>query len=275
MPGLGRDHEPLLRRAAGEVDHRLGREDVRAVVPERHRLARAAAFRVDEQLGVGRVGLPALDVRGTDAGVNVAFAEPDLQLAPGDALEPEAEVHVGQEQDLAIGRDRLDHRPRVAGGAAEVAFGLHLGTRVHVGDDDRARVLRLPRAQLGRVDRGRKRAAGAQIGDQHRLLGAEDRRGLGHEVHAAEEDRRRVRRGRLPREPQRVADEVGHVLHLGELVVVREDDRVTLAGERAHLLGQRRDVENGHATSRSSDTASERAAWVSAPTEMKSTPVSA
>ena len=45
-----------------------------------------------------------------------------------------------------------------------------------------------------------------------------------------------VGRGRLAREAERVADVVGHVLHLGHLVVVGEDDRVALAGELAHLL---------------------------------------
>ena len=42
------------------------------------------------------------------------------------------------------------------------------------------------------------------------------------------------------REPERVADVVGHVLDLGPLVVVREDDGVALARERADLRLQRR-----------------------------------
>ena len=40
---------------------------------------------------------------------------------------------------------------------------------------------------------------------------------------------------RLAREAERVADVVGHVLHLGHLVVVREDHRAALGRERAHL----------------------------------------
>ena len=50
-----------------------------------------------------------------------------------------------------------------------------------------------------------------------------------------------VRRG-LAREPERVADEVGDVLHLGHLVVVGEDDRLALLRERADLLVHRRDL---------------------------------
>ena len=42
-------------------------------------------------------------------------------------------------------------------------------------------------------------------------------------------------RGRLLREAERVAHEVGDVLDLGQLVVVGEDHGAALAGQRAHL----------------------------------------
>src|SRR5439155_1596173 len=240
---------------------------------ERHALARAAALRVDEQLGVRRLSLPALDVGRTDAGVDVAFPEPDGQLSTRHALEPDAEEHVGQEEDLAILRDRLDHGLCVSGGAAVVALRLHLGSRIHVRDDDRARVLGLPLPKLLRGDRRGEGAACVRVRDQHRLLGAEDRGSLGHEVDAAEDDRIGVRRGRLLREAQRVAHVIGHVLHLGNLVVVREDDGAALCGERTYLVLHTADLCDGHATSR--ETSRERAECVSAPTETKSTPVSA
>ena len=38
------------------------------------------------------------------------------------------------------------------------------------------------------------------------------------------------------RQPERVADVVGDVLHLRHLVVVRQDHRVALGRERAHLV---------------------------------------
>ena len=83
---------------------------------------------------------------------------------------------------------------------------------------------------------------GVEVGDQHGLLGAQDRGRLGHEVHAAEAITSAVAGGGLAGEPERVADVVGDVLDLGHLVVVREDHRVALGGERAHLCGQRRDL---------------------------------
>ena len=55
--------------------------------------------------------------------------------------------------------------------------------------------------------------------------------------------------GRLAREAERVADEVGDVLDLGHLVVVGEDHRVALGGQGADLLARsldllRREVEH-------------------------------
>jgi hypothetical protein len=49
-------------------------------------------------------------------------------------------------------------------------------------------MLGLPLAQLGGVDGRRERTAGREIGQEHRLRRREDRRRLGHEVHAAKHD---------------------------------------------------------------------------------------
>ena len=103
-------------------------------------------------------------------------------------------------------------------------------------------MLGLPGAQLVGVDRVGERAAGVEVGDQHLLLGREDRGGLGHEVDAAEGDHLGVGVGRLAREPERVADEVGDVLDLRQLVVVGEDDRVALRRQLADLLAESSDL---------------------------------
>ena len=93
-------------------------------------------------------------------------------------------------------------------------------------------------------------------------------------------------RGRLLGEPERVADVVGDVLDLGQLVVVGEDHRVALGGERPHLVLQGGDVlehqrrvgraehRQVHGSgSRIRERSSAGALWVSAPTEMNCTPV--
>ena len=122
----------------------------------------------------------------------------------GLALDEGAEPHVGAEEDLGLGAvlgpDVLDDPDRVGGGAAVVGLRLHLGRGVDVHHDQGAGVLGLPGAQLVGVDRVGERAAGVEVGDQHLLLGREDRGGLGHEVDAAEGDHLGVGGGRLARE---------------------------------------------------------------------------
>ena len=80
--------------------------------------------------------------------------------------------------------------------------------------------------------------------------------GLGHEVDAAEHDRGGVGTSAAHAgQPERVADEVGDVLDLGNLVVVGEDHRVAFLRQRQHLLlpvvGQHLDVDGriGHVAS--------------------------
>jgi hypothetical protein len=184
-------------------------------------------------------------------------------------------VEIGQEENLLLGRNRLDHRANVARGAAVVALGLDRRGGVDVGDDHGAGMLRLPGPQLTGVDRFGKRAAGREVGNQDGLLGRENLRCLGHEVNATEHDCPALGTSRFAREPERVAHEVGDVLNLGQLVVVGEDHRLSRARERPNLILQRLDEFASQGSSTSSETSRERAEWVRAPIEIAFTPVSA
>ncbi len=64
-------------------------------------------------------------------------------------------------------------------------------------------------------------------------------------MHAAEGDHVGVAGGRPPRQPERVADIVGDVLDLGDLVVVGEDHRAALGRELANLVVQLGDLLGG------------------------------
>ena len=70
------------------------------------------------------------------------------------------------------------------------------------------------------------RAAGRQVGQDHLLVGrGQDVGGLGHEVHAAEDDVLRLRAGRrVPGQLEGVAGDVGELDDLVALVVVAEDE---------------------------------------------------
>ena len=114
-------------------------------------LARAAALGVDQDLGVG-VALPRrVEGLAPDAPVHVALAHPDLDPAvrPHPARVG-AEEEVGEEEDAAIGRNRVDHVEDVAAGAAVVQLGLHLRGGVDVAHRDVIGKLRPPLPHLAR-----------------------------------------------------------------------------------------------------------------------------
>ena len=151
---------------------------------------------------------------------------------------------------LVLG-DGVDHVEHVAAGAAVVELRLHLGGRVDVADGDVVGELRLPAAHVLGGHRGRERAAGLEVRQQHPLAGRQDRRGLRHEVHAGEDDHLGRRLRGLPGEAQRVADEVGDVLHLGSLVVVRQDDRVAPRARASRISAWSAAISSGDSSSRS------------------------
>ena len=72
-----------------------------------------------------------------------------------------------------------------------------------------------------------------QIGDQHGLVGIEQFRGLGHEMHAGQNDDVGIDVHRLARKGQAVADDVGDAVeNLRRLIIMRQDDRVAAAFQR-------------------------------------------
>ena len=89
-------------------------------------------------------------------------------------------------------------------------------------------------------------AAGVHVGQDDDLFGRQDLRRLGHEAHAAKGDHLGVGRRRLARQIEAVADEIGEVLDLRLLVIMREDDRVALLLE-ARDLGEQVERPSGFA----------------------------
>ncbi len=175
-----------------------------------------------------RVELP-LHVLGADAGMDVALPEPEVEMPARLMFDVQAEEHVGQEEHLALGRDRPHDVDRVGRRAAIVGLRFHRGVGVDIGDDDPVGVLGAPRTDLVGGHRRRERASGQRIGEQHARIRRQNRGRLGHEVHAAEHDQRRVAlRGTLG-ELERIADEVREILDRGDLIVVGEDQRIAFA----------------------------------------------
>ena len=125
--------------------------------------------------------------------------------------------------------DRAHDLDRVRRGAADVGLRLHLGGGVDVGDDDGAGVLRLPRAQLVGGQRIGERAAGVRRPGSARSCPGERIFAVSAMKCTPQKTIVYCGRGRGdPRQRQRVADVVGDVLDLRDLVVVRQDDGVAL-----------------------------------------------
>ena len=135
--------------------------------------------------GIGRAHVR--DVLRREALMHLAVALPGDDLDLGLGLHVLRKVLIGDEQH-ARRAEALDDLHRVGGGAADIALGLHGGGGVDVGDDRHARIGLAQHAHVCGRDRRRQRAAGAQIRDQHGLVGVQKLGGLGHEVHAGLHD---------------------------------------------------------------------------------------
>ena len=158
-------------------------------------------------------------------------------IAPaGDLADVLPEEHVREEEDLLAGRDRFDDPGGVRARADVVRLGLDVGRGVDVGDDGRARVLRFPLSELLDRDRVGERAAGLEVGQAAPSS-------YGFRIFAVSAMNRtpaKTMTGRsvstaLPGQVERVSDEVGDILDLRYLVVVREEDGVALLLQALHL----------------------------------------
>ena len=136
------------------------------------------------------LALDALDAARGELDVDVTVALPQIHLAAGLLHDPRAEILVGHEEDIAVGRRGPDDFLRVAARADDVGERFHAGAAIDVGDDVIVflRVLGEKTRQLVRRTGFGKRAAGVEIGQDHFLRRVQDLGGLGHEMDAAEEN---------------------------------------------------------------------------------------
>ena len=112
---------------------------------------------MDDQLCPGVIAFHFLEVAGPYAGVYVTLARPYVELTACDPGRVCAEEHVREEEYFLVFGYGLDDLDGVRRRAAVIALCLHLGGRVDVRNDDRARMLALPRPQLiGRYGVGKR-----------------------------------------------------------------------------------------------------------------------
>ena len=82
------------------------------------------------------------------------------------------------------------------------------------------------------------RTAGVRVGHQDGPVGVDEFGGLGHEADAAQNDHVGLDLGGLACHGERIADDVGYILDLRYLVIVREDHRAALPAQTVDLLDQ-------------------------------------
>ncbi len=195
---------------------------------------------MDQEVRAGVRGAGRLDVRRADAGVDVALAVPDVHAPAELLLDVGAEPHVGAEQDLGVGAvglvDVAHDLDGVGRGAAVVGQRLDLGGRVDVHHDDPLRVAApasrraAPASIEAASEQPASRSGIRTVFSGQRIEAVSAMKCTPQKTIVSPLGRRR-----LAGEPERVADVVGHVLDLGHLVVVGEDHRAALGGQRAHL----------------------------------------
>ena len=181
--------------------------------------------------------------------VHLAGAGVDDHLDAGLPRDVGGEEPVGDHDHLRHA-EALDHLHGVAGGAADVGFGLHRCGGVHVGDHRHAGVGCAQGADVLRRDRLGQRAARAQVGDQHGLGRVQQLRGLRHEVHAGQHDDVGLDVDGLTGQGEGVADDVGDAVEdLRGHVVVGEDHGVALLlqpHDRVHVVGHGGPLDGRH-----------------------------
>lgn len=228
--GLGRDDKCICVRLVNIAQHARSGGDVVGMRQDRLR-----AFGMGHDLGLGVAGAQLHDFALGELLVHHAGAFPKQHIAPGLARDIGAQMTVGREDDRLVFGNLAHDGFGVGGRDDNIGERLHLGRAVDIGDRNVIRVSFAKGLELGRRAGFFERAAGRHIGQDHGFVRAQNLRHLGHETDAAKDDHIRIRSRRLARQIEAVADEIGNVLNIPVLIVMREDDRVARAAQTIDL----------------------------------------
>ena len=277
-----RTHQPAGVRFGGfdGLDDELGGADVIGLLADLE-----AGLGVRDHFGFGIARFESIDLFGLEHLVHRAEAFPQNNFGALDLLARQAavglieiphhhcierdahaitgvaaQVLIGKEQYLLALLERpLQYMPRIGRGADNTAMlateGLQISRGIDVGDRRDHRIGIKQRGQfapgaldLGEIGHVGHGTAGGKIwqdGDLFRPR--QDVRHLGHEMHAAEDDVIGLRLGRLARQLERVAGEIGVSIDFITLIVMTENHQTFtergLGGTDAILAG--RVVEGG------------------------------
>ena len=235
---FGRDEERLRLDERRDVfAHRLGAADEVRMFENVHR-----TFRVSDDATAGIVPFGSQHVGDAEDLVNHARTGPQNHLAAGDLRQIPAEMLIGHKQNFLVGRNAVDDLASVSTGDDPIDEALHPRRRIDV--RHRLEVppfgpqLLLELRQFLRLTAIGQRAPRLHVRQQHALRWAEHLGGLGHEVDAAEDDRRGRHLCGVACQLQAVAGEIGDVLNIPIHVKVSEDRRVLFLLQPFDLVHQ-------------------------------------
>jgi hypothetical protein len=167
-----------------------------------------------------------------------AHARPEQHLALGHAREVAAQVAVRAEDDGLVLRNLREDALGRGTGDDDVTERFHFHRAVDVGERDMVGMLGAEGGELFGRAAVFQAATGVHVRQHDDLVGRQDLGGLRHEAHAAKGDHIGVGLGRLARQVEAVADEIGQVLQLGLLIVVRKNHGVALLAQPVDLRAE-------------------------------------
>ena len=229
---LGHDHELLRRIILAVGDHLLRRANGVGQFADF-----AETFGMDDDFRLRITRLRLKHGIAAELDVRVTISLPQRHRATCLFHHPLAEVFVRDEQQVFILRRSIHDFLRVAAGDNDIAKCFDCRAAIDVGNRPEIRIGLLQRLKFFRRTTFFERTTRVLVRQHDDLAGVQNLRRLRHEVYAAEDDDIRAGLLRLLREAERIADVIRHVLNLGDLVIVREDDGVQLFLERENFCG--------------------------------------
>ena len=196
---------------------------------------RASALGVHQHLGIGILLLELDEFFHREAFMHVARTVPQEHVAPRNAVDVSPEVAVGSEDNFFVLRKTLHNLLGIARSYHHVRHCLRGGRGVDVGNDRVVGVVVHKFGELLCRTAFGERAGGVEVGNEHRLFGAENFVGFTHKVHAAHHNHVGVRLGGLAGECKAVTDKVGDVLNHAFGIIVCKDYGVLLPTHFADL----------------------------------------
>ena len=167
-----------------------------------------------------------------------AHTGPQQHLSVELTAEIAAQMAVRTKDDFLFRRDLAQDRLCAAAGHDDVGQRLHFGRAVDIGQCDMVRMRFSKRAEFTGRARIFQRAARGHVRQNNRFLRAQNFRRFGHEFDATEGNDIGIGFRRALTQFKAVTNEIREILNFGLLLIMREDDGITVFFQPVDLCEQ-------------------------------------